>query len=246
MNSMNVSVLTRPNVDLLYQRPRGLCMPVDEIHIWQVSLTDSGLLIGELWNVLDSAERQKAIRFRKKQDQTCSILSRGMLRAILAWYLDIDPVSLEFYYGVHGRPYLPAEYGLDFSVSHSDDLILYSFARGCRVGIDVEHETNLPEWTHMINRLFSSREQDWVASLSAPEQRKTFFKLWTLKEAYGKMQGDGLTDSWKDIDILSILKEQNDLSSKTFIPTPEYAAALVAEGHPDRIVCFNGFQGITS
>lgn len=243
---MNVSVLTRPNVDLLYQRPHGLCMPVNEIHIWQMSLTDFVLLTGELWNVLNLAERQKASRFRRKQNQTCSILSRGMLRAILAWYLDIDPVSLEFSYGLYGRPYLPPEYGLDFSVSHSNDLILYSFARGCRVGIDVEHETNLPEWTHMISRMFSSREQDWVASLSAPEQRKTFFKLWTLKEAYGKMQGDGLTDSWKDIDILSILKEQNDLTSKTFIPAPEYTAALVAEGIPDRIVRFNGFRGMIS
>jgi len=207
-------------------------MPVDEVHIWQVSLTASVVLTGELWNVLDSAERQKASRFRREQDQTCSILSRGMLRAILAWYLDMDPVSLEFSYSPHGRPYLPAGYGLDFSVTHSDDLILYSFAGGCRVGIDVEHETNLPECMHMVDRLFSSREQDWVASLPALEQRKTFFKLWTLKEAYGKMQGDGLTDDWKDLDILSILKEQDDLISETFVPAPEYVAALVAKGNP--------------
>ena len=243
---MNVSVLTHPTVDLLYQKPQGLSMPAEDLHIWQVSLTDSAELTDELWNVLDAAEKQKASRFRREQDQTCAILSRGMLRAILAWYLDVDPASFEFSYGPQGKPYLPSRSGLEFSVTHSDDLILYSFALGCRVGIDVEHETNLPEWMHMIDRLFSSREQDWVASLPAPEQRKTFFKLWTLKEAYGKMQGDGLTDDWKDIDILSILKEQDGLTSETFVPAPEYAAALVAEGNPGRIVRFNGLRGIAS
>lgn len=243
---MNVSVLTHPTFDLRYQKPQGLSMPVEEVHIWQVSLTDSFALTDDLWHVLDVAEKQKASQFRRKQDQTCSVLSRGMLRSILAWYLEMDPASIEFSYGPQGKPHLPAGVGLEFSVTHSDDLILYSFVQGCRVGIDVEHETNLPEWMHMIDRLFSSREQDWVASLPAPEQRKTFFKLWTLKEAYGKMQGDGLTDDWKEIDILSILSDQDDLTSETFVPAPEYAAALVAEGNPGRIVRFNGFHGIAS
>ena len=224
---MSVSVIAYPINNLLHQKQLALSMPVDEIHVWQVRLTDTVMLTEEFWQVLDAEEKQKALRVLSEMDQTRSIVSRGFLRTILGWYLSMDPASIEFSYGATGKPFLVIGHGLEFNVTHSDDLILYTFTCGRQVGIDVEHVSELPELHDTARRFFSPREQDLLTWLPAPDQKKTFFRLWTLREAYVKMWGDGLTDEMKNLDILSVLKEQDYLAFETFAPLPEYEAAVV-------------------
>ena len=242
----SVSVNARPANNMFHPKQLALSMPVDEIHVWQVRLTDTAMLAEGFWDVLNEDEKQKALRLRSEMDQARSIVSRGILRNILGWYLSVDPASIEFSYGAMGKPFLVTGQGLDFNVTHSDDLILYAFTYGRRVGIDVEHMNELPEFHDMARHLFSSHEQDLLTRLPASDQKKTFFRLWTLREACAKMQGDGLVDELKNMDILSVLKEQDDWTFETFAPLPEYAAAVVVEGSMCKLVRFDGFPGIVS
>jgi len=228
---MNVSAMTLPTVNIFVQKPQVLSIPVEEIHVWRV---------------MDVTEKQKALRFRSETNQACSIVNRGMLRTILSWYLDMKPASIGFYYSVQGKPCLAAGHRLEFSVTHSNDVIPYSIVADCQVGIDVEHEGNVPELYDLAFCFFLYRELDLLTPLSDLERRKTFFKFWTLREAYAKRHYNGLIDEWRNVNILPVLEERYDLTVEIIDPLPEYAAALIVEESVHKIVHFNAFRGIAS
>jgi 4'-phosphopantetheinyl transferase len=221
-------------------------MPIEEIHVWQVRLTDTVMFADEFWQVLDGEEKQTALRLWSETGQTRSVVSRGFLRMILGWYLSMDPASIKFLYGTTGKPYLGIGHGLEFNVTHSDDLFLYTFTRGCQIGIDVEHVSEFPELHDTACCFFSPREQDLLTGLPASDQKQTFFRLWTLREAYVKMRGDGLTDEMNNMDMLSVLKEKDNCAFETFAPLPDYVAAVVVEGSRRRLIRFNSFHGVAS
>ncbi len=77
--------------------------------------------------------------------------------------------------------------GLYVSASHTEQCCVG--AASCRpVGIDVE--ACAPVRPRVVSRCFTARERDF---LSRQENQDAWFtRLWTLKEAYGKMTGRGL------------------------------------------------------
>ncbi len=57
------------------------------------------------------------------------------------------------------------------------------------IGIDAEAITDCRE--RVAQRVFSTGERDWLSA--QPDKDSAFTQLWTLKEAYGKMRGLGLS-----------------------------------------------------
>jgi 4'-phosphopantetheinyl transferase len=243
---MSLSVAAHPAHSLLNQKPLALSVPVGEIHVWQVLVADVASFREELWQTLNAAEKQKISKLQSEVDRTRSIASRGILRTILGWYLDMSPACIEFSYNAMGKPSLDMQHDLKFNVSHADDLLLYTFTFGHLIGIDVERVSNLPELHDLARSMFSPREQSLLISLPDQEKRQTFFRLWTLREAFGKMRGNGLTDEIRNVDILTVLNKQDQWTFKTFAPLPGYEAAVVVEGVVRRTLRFNGFSNLAS
>lgn len=84
----------------------------------------------------------------------------------------------------NGKPRME---GLCFSCSHSRDAAALAFAEG-EVGCDVEQLRPRP--VH-AERVFSAAERDGIAR--AEDADGMFFRLWTAKESYLKMTGEGLS-----------------------------------------------------
>jgi 4'-phosphopantetheinyl transferase len=239
---MNLSIAAHPTHSLFDHKPLALSMPVGEIHVWQVLAADVVPFHVELWNTLDGEEKQKISKIQFEADRIRSIASRGVLRTLLGWYLEVQPASIKFSYGTLGKPALAVPHGLNFNVSHAEDLLLYTFAFGHAIGTDVERVSSLPDLLALARSMFSAREQRLLASLPDQEKRREFFRLWTLREAFGKMRGDGLTDELRNADILTILNDKERWTVKTFAPLPGYEAAVVVEGVVHRYIRFNGFS----
>lgn len=68
------------------------------------------------------------------------MIGRGYLRLLLGKILQRPAKALRFEYGQFGKPRLAPnpESGLEFSVSHSGDLVLIAVSNGRAVGVDVE------------------------------------------------------------------------------------------------------------
>ena len=88
----------------------------------------------------------------------------------------------------HGKPYFVGRSAPDFNLSHSGELAA-AVIGSCRVGIDIQEETETLDASKLSARFFGETEK--AALQNAPRAR--FFELWTKKEALGKLLGVGLS-----------------------------------------------------
>jgi|GEM_PF-3906212 len=92
----------------------------------------------------------------------------------------------------NGKPYLKNHERLHFNVSHSGEWIVCALS-DMPVGVDIEQVVAVPP--HMYRDHLAHEEYVALRSLPPYNQNKYFFRLWTHKESYLKMTGDGLLNN---------------------------------------------------
>jgi 4'-phosphopantetheinyl transferase len=165
------------------------------INIRSILCKHSGDSLLKCKSVLSADERSHVGRFPSEHLRATAIASRATLRMFLGRYLGLHPSSIRFTYGLNGKPRLLADSSLQFSVSHSDDLLVMAFTIGCEVGIDVEHIGSHCNIDTIASLCFSSEEAADLLSLPITLRQHAFFRCWTRKEAYMKATGEGLSTS---------------------------------------------------
>ena len=171
-------------------------------HLWLVSLDQPPDRMAQFSALLSPAESKRAARFHFERDRRRYVVRHGYLRILLGHYLKVPPRELEFLTQAHGKPVL-GETGLEFNLSHSEELAVFAFAR-TPVGIDVEYvRANVPHLR--VAQVFTKREQEYIASRSPGDQLRTFFSCWTCKEACIKAVGKGLAMPLNSFDVTNAL-----------------------------------------
>ena len=82
---------------------------------------------------------------------------------------------------------------LSFNLSHTERLIVCLVALDREVGVDAEDTERAGETVEVADRFFSPTEVAALRALPAQSRRRRFFQYWTLKEAYIKARGMGLS-----------------------------------------------------
>jgi 4'-phosphopantetheinyl transferase len=193
--------------------------------------------------VLSQEERDRTARFHSPLDRVRYALARGVLRTLLHGYTGAAPEAVTFEVGVRGKPRLRfpvRDRRIEFSVSHSGTCILLAFSLEVPVGVDVEEVRPMPDVESIMECVaFSPAEREAVRC--SPEPLTAFYALWTLKEAYVKASGEGLSGI-RDVEIAhpmrplrtSVAGSAGVCDGYSFWPAPGYAAALVGGGSPQR------------
>ena len=102
-------------------------------------------------------------------------------------------LNLSYRYNESGKPFF-ANLPLYFSLSHSGNMILCACSER-ELGADVQIETG-QNWRSLTKRFFSEEERAYLGSLTdEAEAVSAFYRLWTRKEAYGKLTGEGLLNA---------------------------------------------------
>ena len=129
-------------------------------------------------------ERQQRIHNMKQEKSRKQSMGVGLLlQKVLALYHMQDS---KVFIGEHGKPMID---GLEFSLSHSGNIVLCAISEK-PVGCDVEEIRKAPE--RVAERYFSCGEQESLSRFAGEEYDRAFFRLWTMKESYVKMTGEGL------------------------------------------------------
>jgi 4'-phosphopantetheinyl transferase len=232
---MDKEILNRQNIlygvspiDSLIHLPDKLPLDINDIHIWQGDLDLTTSELQNLKAILSEDELGKADRFYFPQDKNLYIATRGILRSILSKYLDTSPKLIKFTYGLQGKPSIEnssrensASYkniGIQFNLSHSQNLALYALAIDQPVGIDLEYLRPLKDALALAKRWFTASEYGEI--LCHPNPELTFFRFWTAKEAYLKATGEGLRDL-KAVEVT--ITPENSLQLKTINSSRELA-----------------------
>ncbi|TWB46092.1 4'-phosphopantetheinyl transferase family protein [Nitrospirillum pindoramense] len=155
-----------------------------------------------LWSLLDEGERARANRFMFEANRQEYVAAHGLVRLWLGRLLDRPPAALAFApITPQGKPGLvDGPPGLDFNLSHTEGLVAcaVTLEPDCRVGADVE-----PGGRHIgadvATAMFAAEELAWLDARPAGRSGPDMVSVWTLKEAYIKALGVGLslpTDSF--------------------------------------------------
>ena len=144
---------------------------------------------------LDKRERDRFRRFEFDGPRRRFALCRSALRAILCDQLGCENEDLAFASSPFGKP-IGLERGapaaVSFNVSHSGDHGLVAYAPTGRLGVDVEERDGRRNLDMLINTVFTCDEKAAIRSRQGPRRVHLFYRLWTLKEALMKAQGEGI------------------------------------------------------
>lgn len=176
--------------------------PLPSVDVWSAHLEDclAPDTLAACARLMSPAESQRAMRFHFQRDRERHVVSRAVLRTVLASKLGERPEQLQFDTGPHGKPHLKHDSALgrrlSFSLSHADDLIVLAVTLDHAVGIDVE-STKRHAPLDVVRRNFAAVEiQAFDALTDLPRhvdlQTDLFWSCWTLKESLIKATGEGL------------------------------------------------------
>ncbi len=235
--------------------PQTPTLDDNEVHVWRSELDLSRAELTSLAKTLARDEQERAARFRFPQDRRRFIAARGLLRKILARYLDRDPAKLQFCYGPFGKPALASNSGVDglrFNVSHSQGFALHAVSFRRELGVDLECiRPDLP-WEQIAKRFFSPEEIDALRKVPRYLKHEAFLNCWTRKEAFVKARGGGLSLRLDQFSVSLIpggpaallriednLQEASRWGLEQLRPWPDYVAALATEGRNWQLRCWH-------
>ena len=142
------------------------------------------------WDWLSAEERARAERFVVPHAREEFAAARSLARGELGKRAGVEPATLRFSFGEHGRPALDPPRDFDFNLSHTRGLVACAIGNGL-FGVDVENSTRPTNYAAVARTVFTENEQAQLAAHSQP--RRFFFELWTIKEAYIKARGLGFS-----------------------------------------------------
>ncbi|RMG97449.1 MAG: 4'-phosphopantetheinyl transferase superfamily protein [Chloroflexi bacterium] len=224
--------------------PHSLVLPTEDLHLWVAVLDRTEDELEAFWATLSEEEQERASRFYFERDRNRYVVARGLLRVILGRYLRLPPAHISFAYGEFGKPMLAnmTESGIQFNVSHAQEIGVFAFTRNKQVGVDVEAIRPLSDIDQIAERFFSPYETAVFREIPPDYKPEAFFNCWTRKEAYIKAIGEGLSCPLEQFDVtlrpgeparLLRVRTSRDQAKNWFMhaftPEPGYVAAVVAE-----------------
>ena len=236
----NNPVKTR-SVDEWLPVPEMLPLVEAEVHVWRASLQLDTPRVEALRRTLSAEERHREERFRFQADRVRYTAAHGLLREILARYLGVPAIALEFVQGEHGKPALIAPRcagRLRFNLSHSEDLALVAVALDREVGVDLESLVQQVEAVEIASQFFAAREALALGRISADRRGVAFLRMWTRKEALSKAIGIGLAAGAPTLNgDWAVQSWDRGWRVRSLKPAAGYAGAVAAEGRNWRLRC---------
>ena len=131
--------------------------------------------------------REKALRYRREDDQLRSIWSSFLLLKAAK--------GREIHYTPEGKPYTESENY--FNISHSGDYVVLAESES-PVGVDIERVTDIGIDDGLKNIALTERERFWVK-----DSLLRFYVVWTRKESLIKCEGSGFISEPDQIETLN-------------------------------------------
>ena len=146
----------------------------------------------EIMDGLSDARKEKILRYKMEHSRKQGLAAGLLLKYVLGSRgLSMEDIS----YGQNGKPQIQELY---FNLSHSKDIVICAVSDK-NVGCDVEAIATVKEG--IAERFFTENENNYLKSFKAEEKVSEFFRLWTIKESYMKLTGEGMSLPLQDFDV---------------------------------------------
>ncbi|WP_017294947.1 4'-phosphopantetheinyl transferase family protein [Geminocystis herdmanii] len=184
----------------------------NSVDIWLLNIEDFILTNDrDYLSILSEDEQEKYHNFKITLQRDRFLINRANLRLILAKYLNINPQEIVFNYSDKGKPSLNFNIHPDkiyFNLSHKNNYTVYGIGQ-YNLGIDLEKIDDKVKIENIAKRFFCPQEYEHLTLLKEEDKPAYFFTLWTIKEAYLKSIGLGLSGGLDSIYIEDIGDNHN-------------------------------------
>lgn len=168
-----------------------------DVDVWLTSLKDVGpaqqLACQQL---LSEPERARWQRFLVPDARLQYLVTRALVRTTLSKYADVPSTAWAFETNDHGRPHVSPRHGVSdihFNLSNTRGLVVCAVSRNDEIGIDVETIARDIDVDAVAPTVFAPEELADFRRAASEHRIERFFSYWTLKEAYIKARGMGLS-----------------------------------------------------
>lgn len=145
------------------------------------------------------ARREKVMKLRNKKAAVMSLAAGIEIQKIITSKFHVLPEDIRIFYNENGKPVFACEDEFHFNLSHSGDMLAIVYGNTV-CGIDVERtdQFNLK----ISKRCFTKSEDEYVNGISNKSVigksdgfgiNRRFTTIWTMKEAYLKYKGTGIS-----------------------------------------------------
>lgn len=194
-----------------------------EIHLWQYAIGEAPVAphLAYAMTLLSRAEKQRCAALFSERHRAEYVLSHAMLRLVLCEYAPVKPEMWHFVTNVWGKPEIASpvlDTPLWFNLSHTDGFVACVAGRVQNLGVDVENMNRVVSCDEIAKHFFAPAEYEHFRSVPLVLKRDTFFRIWTLKEAYIKAEGKGLAIP---LDSFHFRVSEGDSAEVTFELTGE-------------------------
>ena len=166
-----------------------------------------------------------------------SLLSRALREYGIEYSAGVTPVV----FGEHGKPSLAEHPEVRYNISHADGVAAAAVS-GYECGVDCERVRAYDP--RVVKRVCGVSEQAMLKAAPESERDLLFFRLWTLKEAYAKALGRGLSLPLRDASFAfdgdRILTELTSCAFTQYLIDREFVVSVCEfsnTGEPHRSYC---------
>lgn len=154
----------------------------------------------DLLPTLYPARKEAVDRLNNKKAKLASMATGLLLQGLVDNELGIKPEELIIAKGEQGKPYIEGYEDFCFNISHAGDMVAIAYGNSS-VGIDIEQVRCRENDLKVAKRCFAEEEYSFITDDAykldmegiSRSKEERFFMVWTMKEAYLKYKGTGIS-----------------------------------------------------
>ena len=179
-----------------------------DLHIWNIDFNESEYYLYLSLYALISSEQDRVDKFKRFEDKISFIITHISLKILLFVYTDISIEKIKYKFNNYGKPSLDDKYNINYNISYSYKKAVIALSKNI-IGIDIEYINKKFQYEEISKLVLSEKEILKVNNSSF--KFRSFYSLWTRKEAFLKALGVGLNDNLKALDVCNINKNYRTL-----------------------------------
>ncbi len=207
------------------------------VNIWSVNLNEVNTNKAQMINELSADENLRFNKFLISDDALRYTKVHYTTKNILSNYINKNEIIIKRDF--NGKPILSNSNSnnIYFNISYRKNLLLVAISNQEQIGIDVEQISELMYVEDLINSCFTKKEKKLIFNCqNKNNQIEKICQLWTLKEAYVKALGIGLTKPMNSFEVCDFNNMNKNNKTKSFTLQPihlknnlEYRAAFAVK-----------------
>jgi len=178
----------------------------------------------------------KLNKYRFLWDKKRSLFGEILVRFLAINKYNIRNIDIKIVYNHYGKPSIENIPDFHYNISHSGNWIVCATGE-FEVGIDVQEIK--PIELDVAKRFFTKQEYIQLLSKNETEKLSFFYELWTLKEAYVKALGNGLSIPLNSFSIEITDSMYTCLSNVVENKKLEFMQYTIGEGYKTAVCTFS-------